>query len=933
MKPFPQLRVRSEFSFRKTFAPIDRLKEFCESDKTPFAALVDDGTWGHVKWEQALKDTNTVPGYGIEVPVYAEGKIESMPRAWVLFSDLEKCYAVSSTDPRGEEGLAAFEGIGLRFCGPAITNPEVFDLIDLNPASKIATRRAIQLQKRTGKPVVLTSDNSYAFAEDRYAFMSICNGSKVTPQHLLTGEEIARHFKHVPEHLLNAGLDNAIHIAQGLSSRGIVLPRAPTLEFDGDFDSIVKAGIEYRMKAGHIKAWSYEYQERFLKEVQLIKSKKFESYFMMVADLVVWAKEHMLVGPGRGSSAGSLICYLLRITEVDPLAHGLLFERFIDVNRHDLPDIDLDFNDEKRFMVIEYLQEKYGADNVAKIGNVSRLKPRSAIAEVSKRVGIPKEATYAFTNALIERAAGDERYGQSLSDTLDNTDPGQALQTGYPECYPLRQVENHAWHSSVHAAGVIVLNSSDTSVTSLCNVRNGIAQLDKHDAEYLGLLKVDLLGLKTLTVLENTGKIKNDRFYGLELNDLKAFRLINQGRYCGIFQFEGAAQRNISGQVKVDQFNTIDHLTALARPGPLSAGVVADYLAIAKGTKQVRYRHPKLKPFLSDTKGLTLYQEQVMNIVREIGGFNWEDTITIRKVIGKSKGREAFDRFRDQFVEGAEKNDIPKDIALSIWNDICGFGSYGMNRSHTVSYGIISYWTAFTKAHFPLQYAEAFLRSTDDEMRCVEMLRELRDHRFTFHAFSLEHSQEDWTVQNGILFGGFKNIKGVGPYRARQMVTRRNENRLTEKDQELIGGEIQYQELNPTRKKFAMYYIDPQAMNISGQVKEFAQLDDRQSAVVIGKVTRKIRADKNEPHRVARRGGKIHRGQTQFVDLMCLDDSVSVPVRVRINPEQWNVVGAKCADRLTEDKDYVLVRGEYLAEYEMLIATKIKCLTQPDLLT
>ncbi len=387
----------------------------------------------------------------------------------------------------------------------------------------------------------------------------------------------------------------------------------------------------------------------------------------------------MLVGPGRGSSSGSLVCYVTFITEIDPIVHSsLLFERFIDFTRKDLPDIDIDFSDVKRDMVFDYLAKKYGQKNVARIGNINTLKPRSVLNEVCKRFAIPPLEKFKVLDVLADYSSGDSRFGHGLHDTLTATDNGKDFVKRYPESFVMTEVENHSWHTGVHAAGVIV---STEPVSNYCTVNaEGVAQIDKPDSEALQLLKIDALGLRTLGIIEDANVVTADELYALTTDDPKVFDIFNQKRYSCIFQFEGATQRVVAEQVPVDSFKVIDHITALARPGPLGGGATEKYIARAGGRERVEYIHDKLVAPTEDTLGLILYQEQVMACVREIGHFSWEDTTIIRKAMSARKGKEFFDRKGELFVEGAKLEGVPPDDAAAIWMSICQFGSWGMNR-------------------------------------------------------------------------------------------------------------------------------------------------------------------------------------------------------------------------------------------------------------
>jgi hypothetical protein len=657
---FPQLRVRTEFSFRKVFGPVADVARACADLGAPLAAMVDSGTHGHVRWAAACKSVGITPAFGREVIVKTQDGRK--PVCWVLAEDIKQFYHFSTALERIDceiqikELLRDHPGI-IRFAGDALEDPALFDYVDINPSSIFAQRKARALAARTGKPLIHTSYNSYPLPED----------AKVAAA-LGYGETAAGHLARPTDgHALG-------EIASRLAT---VLPVAPLIRVEGDFLGMVEAGRQRRLQLGHLKSWPQEYQQRLERELSVIAEKQFESYFIVVADMVMWAKERMLVGPARGSSAGSLVCYLLGITEVDPIFHGLLFERFIDLNRKDLPDIDVDFNDKKRDKVFAYLSEKYGRDNVARLGNVNTYKPRSLLAQVCKSFGIPDFERFNVINVLIEYSSGDSRYGKGLEDTFQNTEFGQNFNKKFPQAAEIAaRIENHASHAGVHAAGVIVSNEP---VSDYCTIgADGVAQLDKPDAEALNLLKIDALGLRTLGVIEDAGVVTTDRLYALQLNDPAVFEVFNQKKFSGIFQFEGQAQRSISAQVHVSDFMHIDHLTALARPGPLGGGAANKYINRHAGRELVEYDHDALQHLTKDTYGLVLYQEQTMNIVREIGNFNWEDTSFIRKAMSGRKGNEYFAKKKQQFIENAQRM-MPESLAGTIWDQLASMGSWTMN--------------------------------------------------------------------------------------------------------------------------------------------------------------------------------------------------------------------------------------------------------------
>lgn len=927
MIPFPQLRIRTEFSFRAAFGPVPRLADHLVAIGCKTAAIVDSETWGHVRFEKELVKKGIQPGFGAEFKVVS-GEYKLV--AWCLAEDLAGFYRFTSTDPVTPEQWATAPGV-LRFAGAALKDPALFDYIDLNPASILRARDALTMAKTTKKPVILTSDNSYPALEDRHRFMAIAGNTKMTPQHLLSEKaDLRKAFFFLTTAQFNKAYKATFEVAERL--QGLKLAKAPLIQAEGDLAALAREGKAYRLEKRHISCWNKIYEDRLERELAMIAQKKFDSYFIVVADLVCWAKTRMLVGPARGSSAGSLVCYLLRITEVDPIVHGLLFERFIDVSRNDLPDIDIDFNDTKRKDCFDYLEQKYGTASVARLGSVNTLQPLSVMAEVGKRVGISGPATYKVRDSLIDHAAGDARYGKSLEDTFTLTEAGKDFFAQYPESRLMAEVENHAWHSGVHAAGFIV---SNVDVTQFCTVSKGIAQIDKPDAEYLNLLKIDILGLSTLGVIEDTGCITPEELYSLPLNDPKTFDLLNSGRFSGVFQFEGAAQRRIAQQVPISEFKQVDHLTALARPGPMGGGATERYIKRNAGA-EVTYKHPMMVEILGDTLGVIVYQEQVMRIAREIGGFNWEEVSVIRKGISQSKGREFIEKFAPRFAEGAAKHGIPMDIAYSIWDEIYSFGAYGMNMSHTCSYAIISMWCAYMKVYHPMEYAAACLRKADgkpdSETRIIEILREFQKEGIDFVAFDPLLSAKTWAARDGKLFGGYMNLNGLGAVKATKWIMKRDTQGLNEKDLEALAKmRVKVSELRPAHAKYSYIYDHPAEYSANGVVNEFADLKDQQSAIVVCRLISKERRDENEPQRLVRRGGERKTGETQFLNAMVVDDSISKPITLRVRAKYWRQMGRPIAEHAQDGSEWFLARGKWLQEYTMFTVERMRCLTNPEL--
>ena len=385
--------------------------------------------------------------------------------------------------------------------------------------------------------------------------------------------------------------------------------------------------------------------------------------------------------------------------------------------------------------------------------------------------------------------------------------------------------------------------------------------------------------------------------------------------------------------IEVDNFSKIDHITALARPGPLGGGAAAHYVARAAGKEPVEYKHESMAAYCKDTFGVVLYQEQVMRMTREIGGFSWADTSAIRRIMSKSMGQEFFDSYGEKFIEGAGERGISRDDAITIWNEICSFGSWGMNKSHTHSYAVISYWCAYMKRFHPLEYAAATLRNAKDDEQVTEILRELRDEGVEYIPFDAKLSDITWAAKDGKLIGGFDNLVGIGRIKARKYIDQRESGKLSPEDIELLleKHKPKIGDLAPAYTMWKDIYDNPGRYNINSDVKRFTDLEDGENAVVIAQLLKKERRDENESVRVARRGGKEFDGQSLFLDLFMVDDSVAKPVRVRIGRRDWFRLGVPIADHAVNKDDWFLIRGRWLKDFNMMNVKKIKCLTNSEI--
>ena len=951
----PQLRVRTGYSFREGYGRMpevfDRLNEL--GAKT--ACVVDSATWSHVRFEQAAKKAEIQAGFGMEIPIIVgdgDPDAKFKPKAWILGLDTVKMYHATSQSVRNR-GMTAEEFLSLEGClkfvggashrledftgfGQEIHNPYKDLYVDINPSSLTLAYENYQFAINHGLPMVITNYNDMPcinHADFAYAWEV---RDSVGIRHLASEAEIWAQLRLVmPRSVFDQAVNNTYAIADKI--KGISLKKAPLIHLEGDLVALCREGQASRLARGHIKEWTNEYEERLLEEIRQIQNKSFDSYFLVVADLVRFAKRHMLVGPARGSAAGSLVCYLLDITEVDPLPHDLLFQRFIDISRADLPDIDIDFADTKRYMVFDYLKGKYGADNVAKLGNINTLKANSVMAQVGKKFNISFNETASVKNALIEYSSGDARYGKGLEDTFVGTEPGKEFRFKYPDAARcMSDLEIHPSHTGVHAAGILVCNDE---VTDYCTVNEeGIAQIDKPDSEYLNLLKIDALGLRTLGIIEDSGVVTAEQLYSLEMNDQAVLDILNEDKVSGIFQFEGDAVRSVTRSVHVDSFSKIDNLTALARPGPLASGMAQKYIARANGSEPIKYDVPQLEKYLSNTYGVFLYQEQIMSVVKEIGLFDWVKTSAVRKAMSGRKGEEYFNQMGADFVAGATSQGVPEDQAKKIWNEMVTFGSWGFNKSHSVSYAVVTYWTLWLKKYHPLHFAAACLRAAKDDEQVIAILREMEKEGVSYTAIDPEFSDMNWKVADGRLVGGIMNAKGFGPVKAAKFIELRSnrsadpkmEEKFQKAAESLAKAEVKYSDLAEAHTKWGHFYADPRLAGVTSgnPIVGMKTVKDKDDGLVIGKLVKKVLADENEAIRIKKRGGEIKKGLTQFVDLMMVDDSSDSPMRFRVRPDKFPTLGKPIAETAPMGS-WFLIRGWKLKDIDMFIVKNIKRLDSP----
>lgn len=547
----------------------------------------------------------------------------------------------------------------------------------------------------------------------------------------------------------------------------------------------LRFGWMYRNLGSRPKAERDWYKERIEYEMRLILDKDYSDFFLATSDMVRWAKDNGIpVGPGRGSVAASVVSWLLRITEVDPIRYpSLLFDRFIDITRSDPPDIDLDFADERRHEVFEYMARKYGPECVGNIANFIRYRAKNALADIARVYNVPNSAKEIVSNLVIERSGGDSRFDQTLFDTVSMFPSASQVFERFPDLWRSTQLEGNVRGMSIHAAGMIIANSPLTEVFAVYE-RDGrrVLSVDKYDVEYAGALKIDCLGLTTMGMiahcLEMTGLTLAD-LYEIPDDDPEALAIFKNGDVTGIFQLEGRATRLVNRDVSPDNFLEVVDINALSRPGPLFSGTTAEYVDVKHGRREPERYHPVVDEITKYTRGQIIYQEQILRIVREVGNFDWTNANEIRRIIAKKIGEAAFNVSMGNFVVGArEVHGIDEKTAQRIWKRLVTSGTYAFVYAHSVSYSILGLWCAWLKAHYPLEFYSASLARADEQQQ-FRLMRDALAHGITVSPPKIGVSAASWRPYSWTdpssgeermeVVAGWQQIPGIGEKTAKRI--------------------------------------------------------------------------------------------------------------------------------------------------------------------
>jgi DNA polymerase-3 subunit alpha len=562
-------------------------------------------------------------------------------------------------------------------------------------------------------------------------------------------------------------------------------PAPPTAEqLDAVLVERVRSGLGERLREQHARRGDFDdavYYERIERELPVIREMGFSGYMLIVADFIGYARSKGIpVGPGRGSVVGSLVSYALRITEVDPVEHKLLFERWLNSGRRSMPDIDVDFCFERRDEVLDYVRKKYGDERVAQIITFGTIKGKQAIRDVGRVLGL----SFAETDRIVKLyPAPKQGRDFPLKDAFEMEPRLKAEREKYPELFEYAlKLEGLLRHASRHAAGVVIADEPLRDLVPLYTDKEraenpvAITQYSMKGVEELGLIKFDFLALKNLTLIKDTldliatgGNTPPD-LNQLPLEDLDSYKLLARGDTVGVFQMEGSGMRRFLTDLKPSCFEDVIAAISLFRPGTLDAGMVEPFVRRKHGKEPVEYDHPLLEPVLRDTYGVIIYQEQVMRAAQSLAGYTLEEADILRAAMGK-KNIAVMQKERERFITGAVRNGVDRALAASIFEKIATFASYGFNRSHAAAYALTSYTTAYLKAHYPREFMAALMSlDMDDTDKTYKNIAALREMRVRVLPPDVNQSRVKFTVSGEAIRFGLGAIRGVGAKSAQDVI-------------------------------------------------------------------------------------------------------------------------------------------------------------------
>ena len=829
-KNFNHLKIHTQYSICEGAIKIDDLKDFSKSKKIKSLGLCDTANLcGALEFSEKISKIGTQPIIGTQInfkyneisgllPLFALNELGY--KKIMELSSLSYLKNDEMSDPhlkfdeilKDNSGIAILSGTINGFFGKLFYKGKFEDITKLFTILKLnyGNRFYIEIQRHNDLnefefekfnlsqseklkiPIIATNEVFYLNQDMHEAHDAlICiknktyvnekNRIKFSNHHYLKDDnEMAKLFSDLPE-----ALENNYNFLYRCSFRPLISkPVLPNIssEKGGNADEILKKESLDGLKEKFIKFFNLKendflsnqnflkYKDRLDHELNIIIEMKYSSYFLIVSDYIKWAKKKDIpVGPGRGSGAGSLVAWCLSITDVDPLKFNLIFERFLNPDRISMPDFDIDFCEEKRDLVFEYLTEKY-KESVAHIITFGKLKARMVIRDVGRVLGL----AYGFVDSISKMIPFDPSRPQNLSECIASEPRLQKLIKEDLRVKKLTdlslKLEGLNRNVATHAAGVVIADKKLTEVVPLykdstADLLLPSTQFDMYSAENAGLIKFDFLGLKTLTVINNTQKLvkkreKNFNIDNIKFDDQKVFDLLSSGNTAGLFQIESAGMREALIQMKPNHIEDIIALVALYRPGPMSN--IPIYNDCKHGKQKPDYLHPHLEEILKPTYGVIIYQEQVMQIAQKLSGFTAGQADILRRAMGKKK-RAELEKQKENFISGAVKNGISKDVAAGIFLKIEPFAEYGFNKSHAAAYAIISYQTAFLKTYYPKEFiAASMTMDISNQNKLSEFYEELKRLNVETIRPDINECFADFRTIDGKFYYALGGIKAVG---------------------------------------------------------------------------------------------------------------------------------------------------------------------------
>ena len=829
-KKFNHLKIHTQYSICEGAVKIDDLKDYCKKNKIPCLGLSDTSNLcGALEFAENLSKIGTQPIIGTQINFKFEDTIGLLPLIALNEIGYKRIIELSSRsylenntllDPHldinelfdNTEGVILLSGTIHGLFGKLFEKGRFDEITKLYAKLLHAfeNRFYLEIQRHGDQneiafekynlnksleikiPIIATNEVYYINPDLHEAHDALtCIGSKTyvneknrikySNQHYLkSNEEMSTLFSDLPE-----ALENNFNLPYRCNFRPQfskpVLPNISSKK-EGSADEILKKESLEGLKEKFLKVFKIEnknldknddflkYKARLEHELKIIIEMKYPSYFLIVSDYIKWAKNNDIpVGPGRGSGAGSLVAWCLSITDVDPIKFNLIFERFLNPDRISMPDFDIDFCEEKRDLVFEYLTTKY-KDSVAHIITFGKLKARMVIRDVGRVLGLP----YGFVDSISKMIPFDPSRPQSLTECINNEPRLQKLVNEDPRVKKLTdlslKLEGLNRNVATHAAGVVIADKKLTETVPLykdasANLLLPSTQFDMYSAENAGLIKFDFLGLKTLTVINRTQKlinknIKDFKIENIDFDDQKVFNLLSSGNTVGLFQVESAGMREALLQMKPNHIEDIIALVALYRPGPMSNIPVYNDCKHERQTPD--YLHPLLEDILKPTYGVIIYQEQVMQIAQKLSGYTAGEADILRRAMGKKK-RSELERQKQGFINGAVKNGINKEVAASIFLKIEPFAEYGFNKSHAAAYAIISYQTAFLKTYYPKEFfAASMTMDLSNQNKLSEFHEELKRININIIRPDINRCFADFQFDENNFYYALGGIKSVG---------------------------------------------------------------------------------------------------------------------------------------------------------------------------